>query len=125
VTIEQNEASHSAASATYNVPASLIGRDTRPKRPPLLTLLIRVALGRFTRVLSLLVLDFIGVLAALYTALVLKLALRGELSTAAAWGQTRSALAFAYMVTVLMFARVDLYATRPRRRSPQRCFRPR
>jgi exopolysaccharide biosynthesis polyprenyl glycosylphosphotransferase len=115
VTIEHNEASHSAASATYKVPTPLLDRDVRRKRPPLLTFLIRVALRRFTRVLSLLVLDFIGVLAALYTALILKLALRDELSTASAWGQTRSALAFAYLVTVLMFARVDLYAARPRR----------
>jgi exopolysaccharide biosynthesis polyprenyl glycosylphosphotransferase len=115
VTTEHKEASRSGTSATYKAPVTLPERDPRRPRPPLLAFLIRVSLRRFTRVLSLLVLDFIGVLGALFTALVLKLALRDELSFSSAWGQTRSALAFAYLITVLMFARVDLYTDRPRR----------
>ena len=115
MTIEHNEASHSGTSTAYKVPVKLPERDVRRKRPLLLAFLTRVALRRVTRVLSLLILDFIGVVAALYTALVLKLALLDKLSVSAAWGQTRSALAFAYLITVLMFARVDLYADRPHR----------
>ncbi len=91
-------------------------RDVRRKRPPLLTFLLRVeTLRRLTRVVLLLALDFIGVTAALFTALLLKLALHGTPSLQAAWDDTRPTLAFAYLVTVLMFARVDLYADRPRR----------
>ncbi len=72
-------------------------------------------LRRVTRVALLLVLDLIGVTAALFTALVVKLGVQGSLTLHAAWGDTRPTLAFAYLVTVLMFARVDLYADRPRR----------
>ena len=63
---------------------------------------------------SLLALDFVGVSAALFTALVLKLAIGGR-DASLAWSETRHWLPFAYLVTVLMFARVDLYADRPRR----------
>jgi exopolysaccharide biosynthesis polyprenyl glycosylphosphotransferase len=91
-------------------------RDVRRKRPPLLMFLLRAeTLRRLLRVVSLLALDFAGVTAALYTALVVKLALKGLLTWHAAWSGTRPALAFAYLLTVLMFARVDLYADRPRR----------
>ena len=68
------------------------------------------------RVLSLLILDFIGVAGALFTALAVKLALRGDhLAFSIVWQQTRHWIAFAYLITVLMFARVDLYADRTRR----------
>ena len=91
-------------------------RDVRRKRPPLLNFLMRVeTLRRLTRVILLLALDFIGVAAALYTAMALKLAVQGTFSVQATWNDTRPTLAFAYLVTVLMFARVDLYADRPRR----------
>jgi exopolysaccharide biosynthesis polyprenyl glycosylphosphotransferase len=72
-------------------------------------------LRRVSRVLSLLALDYIGVVAALFTALAVKLAIRGEFDLRAAWHDTKPWIAFAYLVTVLMFARVDLYADRPRR----------
>ena len=49
------------------------------------------------------------------TALGLKLATHGGFSLREDWHQTKPWLAFAYLVTVLMFARVDLYADRPRR----------
>jgi exopolysaccharide biosynthesis polyprenyl glycosylphosphotransferase len=91
-------------------------RDVRRKRPPLLMFLLRLeTLRRMTRVLSLLALDFVGVTAALFSATAIKLLLRGEFSFGVSWSNTRSALAFAYLLTVLMFARVDLYADRPRR----------
>ncbi len=90
-------------------------RDVRRKRPPLLMFLLRLeTLRRLTRVVALLALDFAGVTAALYTAIVVRLALKG-LALDGAWSATRSALAFAYLLTVLMFARADLYADRLRR----------
>jgi exopolysaccharide biosynthesis polyprenyl glycosylphosphotransferase len=91
-------------------------RDVRRRRPPGLSFLLRLeTLRRIARVASLLVLDFVGVVAALYTALVLKLALRGSFNASLGWHEARQWVAFAYLVTVLMFARVDLYADRPRR----------
>ncbi|MGO9972859.1 MAG: sugar transferase [Solirubrobacteraceae bacterium] len=90
--------------------------DIRRKRPPALSFLLRMETARrFARVISLLVLDYVGVVAALTTALVFKLALQGHFNFDAAWEQAHHWTPFAYLVTVLMFARVDLYADRPRR----------
>jgi exopolysaccharide biosynthesis polyprenyl glycosylphosphotransferase len=103
--------------------ASAVGlpeRDVRRKRPPALSFLLRLAtLRKLLRVVSLLALDFAGVWVALFTALFLKAVLKGgdDASHAAhlAAGQTRDFLAFAYLLTVLLFARSDLYAERSRR----------
>ena len=72
-------------------------------------------LRRIARVVSLLILDFVGVAAALFSALMIKLIVQGNPDAHAAWEETRHWLAFAYLITVLMFARVDLYAERTRR----------
>jgi exopolysaccharide biosynthesis polyprenyl glycosylphosphotransferase len=91
-------------------------RDVRRKRPPLLRFILRTeTLRRAARVVSLLALDFVGVTGALFTALLLKAAVRGVPSGPRAWDETRHWLAFAYLVTVLLFAKADLYADRPRR----------
>src|ERR1700759_663884 len=91
-------------------------RDVRRKRPAVLLLLLRMeTLRRSLRVLSLLALDLVGVTAALFPALIVKLALQGNPDAAVAWGDTKHWLPFSYLITVLMFARVDLYADRPRR----------
>jgi exopolysaccharide biosynthesis polyprenyl glycosylphosphotransferase len=92
-------------------------RDVRRKRPPVLLFLLRLeTLRRVVRVLSLLILDFIGVAGALVTALAVKVWIQGDHSSfSIVWDQTRHWLAFAYLITVLMFARVDLYADRTRR----------
>ena len=91
-------------------------RDVRRKRPVVLSFLLRMeTVRRVCRVASLLLLDYIGVFAAIYTTLAIKLLLRGGFSTEAAWHQTKHWVAFAYLVTVLMFAHGDLYAERPRR----------
>jgi exopolysaccharide biosynthesis polyprenyl glycosylphosphotransferase len=100
--------------------AVLPDRDVRRKRPPALSFLLRMAtLRRVLRVLSLLALDFAGVWSALFAALLLKAILKGgyDLGEAAhfASGQTSDFLAFAYLLTVLLFARSDLYAERSRR----------
>jgi exopolysaccharide biosynthesis polyprenyl glycosylphosphotransferase len=91
-------------------------RDVRRKRPAVLLVLLRVeTLRRSSRVLSLLALDLVGVTAALFTALIVKLALHGNPEVAVAWRDTKHWLPFSYLITVLMFARADLYADRPRR----------
>ncbi len=91
-------------------------RDMRRKRPPALSFLLRrETMRQLARVASLLALDLIGVWGAIYTALEVKLLARGHGSLSAPWAETRHWGAFAYLVTVLMFARVDLYSDRPRR----------
>jgi exopolysaccharide biosynthesis polyprenyl glycosylphosphotransferase len=91
-------------------------RDVRRKRPAVLFFLLRTeTLRRSLRVFSLLVLDLVGVGAALFTALAVKLAVHGNLDAGVAWRDTKHWLPFSYLVTVLLFARVDLYADRPRR----------
>jgi exopolysaccharide biosynthesis polyprenyl glycosylphosphotransferase len=121
VTIDQKQAIERRTNGRRDdsnppVPFVLPERDVRAKRPPLLSFLLRrETLRRLSRVVSLLGLDFVGVTAAIFTALGLKLALRGHFSFNATWANTRPALAFAYLLVVLMFARADLYADRPRR----------
>ena len=98
------------------VPSALPHRDVRRKRPPVLSFVLRLeTLRRIARVASLLALDYVGVVGSVYTALVIKLALGDHFSIAAGWHETQQWTAFAYLVTVLMFARADLYADRPRR----------
>jgi hypothetical protein len=118
VRIEQQEVRGTGENGTVTGSVTLLPeeRDMRRKRPTALSFLVRLeTMRRVTRVLSLLVLDFIGVFAALFTALELKVAFQGHADFSAAWTQSRHWAAFAYLVTVLMLARVDLYADRPRR----------
>jgi exopolysaccharide biosynthesis polyprenyl glycosylphosphotransferase len=97
-------------------PLALPEHDVRRKRPPGLMFLLRMELlRRLVRVVSLLALDFVGVALALVTAFGIKLALKGQFTFHGTWNDTRPALAFAYLLTVLMFARVDLYAAGSRR----------
>ena len=65
--------------------------------------------------MSLLSLDFVGVAAALFTALIIKRIAQRRPRLGLAWQETQHVVAFAYLVTVLLFARVDLYADGPRR----------
>jgi exopolysaccharide biosynthesis polyprenyl glycosylphosphotransferase len=118
VTIEQTTAPRSKSNGS---PAdldqlTLPRRDVRRKRPAVLAFVLRVeTLRRSFRVLSLLALDLVGVTGALFTALSVKLALHGNLDASVAWKDTKHWLPIAYLITVLMFARADLYADRPRR----------
>ena len=116
MTIQETRASARDSEALADTAVDLPRRDVRRRRPPLMSFLLRMeTLRRVARVASLLVLDFIGVAGALFTALALKLAIHGEFRAALAWQETRHWLAFSYLITVLLFARVDLYADRPRR----------
>ncbi len=119
MTTDQQEALKEASNGANGapVPSGLAERDVRRKRPPALSFLLRLeTLRRLGRIVSLLALDYIGVMAALYTGLVVKTLLKsGQFDFDAAWNQTRRWIAFAYLVTVLMFAHSDLYAERARR----------
>ena len=118
MTVEQKEVAniHSGGGPEAAGPLLLPERDIRRKRPPLLSFVLRLeTLRRVVRVLSLLVLDFVGVVGALFTALMLKLAVHDQLDVGVAWQDIKHWIPFAYLVTVLTFARVDLYADRTRR----------
>ncbi len=65
--------------------------------------------------LSLLVLDLFGVSLAIFTALALKAALLANVDAHSVYEGTRSILAFAYLLTALLFARSGLYAERSQR----------
>jgi exopolysaccharide biosynthesis polyprenyl glycosylphosphotransferase len=91
-------------------------RDMRRKRPPAISFLLHIeTAGRVARVLSLLALDFGGVALAIFTALALKAAVLGRFNEHQAYEATRPLLAFAYLVTALLFARSGLYARRGQR----------
>jgi exopolysaccharide biosynthesis polyprenyl glycosylphosphotransferase len=92
------------------------GVDMRRKKPPLLSFLLRMeTLRRLGRVLSLLALDVVAVGLAIFTALALKAAVLGDFVAAEVWHQTKEILSFACLLTVLLFARSDLYADRASR----------
>jgi exopolysaccharide biosynthesis polyprenyl glycosylphosphotransferase len=87
--------------------------DMRRKRPPAISFLLQLETARrVVRVLSLLALDFAGVALAIFTALVLKAVVLGHVETAQAYDETKQILAFAYLVTALLFARSGLYGRR-------------
>jgi exopolysaccharide biosynthesis polyprenyl glycosylphosphotransferase len=118
VTIEQTTApARPPTSAHSELDEVVLPRhDVRRKRPAVLSLLLRFeTLRRFARVISLLALDLVGVAGALFTALLVKLAVRGNPDWSVAWRDMKHWLPFSYLVTVLLFARADLYADRPRR----------
>jgi exopolysaccharide biosynthesis polyprenyl glycosylphosphotransferase len=90
--------------------------DIRRKRPPALSFLLRMStMRRVGRVLTLLALDFAGVALAIFTALLLKETVHGKVDLANSVHGTRQFLAFAYLLTALLFARSGLYAERPQR----------
>ncbi|HVE67121.1 MAG TPA: sugar transferase [Solirubrobacteraceae bacterium] len=90
--------------------------DVRRKRPPAFSFLLRMeTLRRVARIASLLVIDFVGIYAAILTALVIKAAVRDELDWGTVLHETRRTVAFAYLVTVLLFAGSSLYAKRAER----------
>jgi exopolysaccharide biosynthesis polyprenyl glycosylphosphotransferase len=91
--------------------------DVRRKRPPALSFLLRMeTVRRALRVLTLLAIDFAGLYAALFTALMLKVVLTEDVwAWDAVLEETRRTIAFAYLVTALLFARSGLYAARAER----------
>jgi exopolysaccharide biosynthesis polyprenyl glycosylphosphotransferase len=106
-----------APTRTPSPPLRLPPTDIRRKRPPALSFVLRMAtLRRLSRVVSLLALDFAGVFAAIMTALMVKAVVReGEWAWAASFDEAKQNVAFAYLVTALLFARSALYAERAQR----------
>jgi exopolysaccharide biosynthesis polyprenyl glycosylphosphotransferase len=91
-------------------------RDVRRKRPPALSFILRMeTLRRLCRVASLLVLDYLGVAGAITSAMWLKSLIDGKPSLTLARNSASPYIAFAFLVTVLLFARADLYSDRNRR----------
>ena len=106
-------AAPTTASGMLRRGVELSDRDVRSKRPPQLSFVLRLdTLRRVTRVVTLLALDFAGVFLAIFTALCVKAALRDELALHSHFEQTKNFVSFAYLVTVLLFARSHLYADR-------------
>jgi exopolysaccharide biosynthesis polyprenyl glycosylphosphotransferase len=109
-----------AERAQQDVPASdfeLSDRDVRRKRPPVLSFLLKLdTLRKAVRVSALLTLDFFGVYMAIITALWLKAGLTtGNWDAKAQSEATAELFDFAYLVTVLLFARSGLYSARGER----------
>jgi exopolysaccharide biosynthesis polyprenyl glycosylphosphotransferase len=118
VPLEQptREASAERAPATPGVDLAFVERDVRRKRPPALSFLLRMdTLRRIARVATLLALDFAGVFLAILTALCLKAAVLGGFDLRVSFNQTKDYVAFAFLVTALLFARSGLYADRAQR----------
>ncbi|HEY2006463.1 MAG TPA: sugar transferase [Solirubrobacteraceae bacterium] len=115
--IDHDEAIQQRVSRAYGGGRlALPERDMRRRTLPLLMFLLRrETLRRVSRVCVLLTLDFIGVVGALYTAMLIKLGLRDHFGLHAAWHYIRPSVTFAYLITVLLFARADLYSERANR----------
>ena len=105
------------ATARTNAPAlRLPEHDVRRKRPPALSFLLRMeTLRRVWRVVSLLLVDFLALYAAIFTALIIKAEVRGGPDLGAVLHETRRTVAFAYLISVLLFARSGLYGPRAER----------
>jgi exopolysaccharide biosynthesis polyprenyl glycosylphosphotransferase len=88
-------------------------RDVRARRPLLLRAIIRLrTLRSVARVLVLGALDAAGVFLAIWTALELKAFLRDKSDLTLSYHQAQDAAPLAILVTLLLFARSDLYADR-------------
>lgn len=98
------------------LPVPPVTQDVRRKRPPLLSFLLRMdTLRQGARIASLLALDFAGLFGALLAALSLKAALLDDWDFAGQVTEALDNVSFAYLVTVLLFARSGLYASRGER----------
>jgi len=91
-------------------------RDVRRKRPPGVSFLLRLeTLRRVGRIASLLVCDYAAVFLAIWTALAVKTGIQGDFVLREVTDETEGYVGFAFLITVLLFARSDLYAERARR----------
>jgi exopolysaccharide biosynthesis polyprenyl glycosylphosphotransferase len=98
-------------------PAYLPLTDVRRRRPPVLSFLLRMeTLRRLLRVVSLMCLDFLGLMLAIYTGLLFKQVVKsGSWDHHGPAATTRDNVAFAFLLVVLLFAKEGLYADRPAR----------
>jgi exopolysaccharide biosynthesis polyprenyl glycosylphosphotransferase len=104
------------AGVPLDVEPSGVSRDVRAKRPNLASALIHSrAIERSARIVSLLALDFLGVLGAILTALALKELIRSDFVFSEELQTALDYLPFVFLVTALMFARSGLYGQREAR----------
>src|ERR1044072_6705281 len=96
---------------------TLSHRDVRRKRPPAMAFLLKLGtLRKVVRVCTLGTLDFFGIYMALLTALTLKAGLTsGDWNPRHQAAQLDPRFQFAFLVTVLLFARSGLYSSRGER----------
>ena len=93
--------------------APLPRRDVRSRRPFLLRAIIQLrTLRSIARASALAVLDAAGVFLAIWTALELKALLRDKSDLVLSYHQAQDVAPLAILVTLLLFARSDLYADR-------------
>src|SRR3954467_3406919 len=93
--------------------AGLSARDVRARKAPLRHILIRwETLRRLIRVLTLAALDTAGVFLAIWTALELKAVVNAKSDLHVSFQQTQDVAPLAVLVTLMLFARSDLYADR-------------
>ena len=93
------------------------GRDIRAPRAPylLFRLASRDSYRRIARVSALLALDLAGIFAAIFSALAVKALVRGEFTFTSTLEGTVDYLPFAFLITMLLFARASLYGPRESR----------
>ena len=93
-----------------------VSRDIRARRPSIVSSLIQArALERTARIGSLLALDFAAILGAIFTALAVKEAVRGNLDASRVYHQALDYQWFVFLVTALLFALSGLYSRREAR----------
>ena len=91
-------------------------RDKRNTRPPMLAFLLRASTFRVVgRIASLLAVDALAIFSALFIALSFKAVVRETWIVERVLDGTMEYFAFAYLLTVLLFSRSDLYAERAAR----------
>jgi exopolysaccharide biosynthesis polyprenyl glycosylphosphotransferase len=97
-------------------PVSLPDRDVRAGKPLILRSILRFeTLRALVRVATLAALDLIGLFLAIYTALVVKAAIRSPEQLNQMWSQANEYFSLAALVMLLLFARSGLYRERAQR----------
>ncbi len=96
-------------------PVVLTERDVRAGKPLLSGVLRFDTLRGVVRIVTLCALDLIGLLLAIYTALVVKVALTAPEQIDQMWGQAKDYLPLGGLVMLLLFARSGLYRERAQR----------
>ncbi|MBA2504673.1 MAG: sugar transferase [Thermoleophilaceae bacterium] len=91
----------------------LPSKDVRQRRPTGLALILRLETARrLARMGALVLLDFVAIYAAIWTALEFKAVVRGQSDVALSFDQAQEFAPLAFLVTFLLFANADLYADR-------------
>ncbi len=93
-----------------------VSRDVRARKPNVVAALMSShAIERAARVASLLALDLLGTIAALFTALAVKQLVQDTFVLDRVWSTTTEYAPFVFLVTALLFARSGLYSRREAR----------